>query len=272
MSLRWAVAVTLLAAVAGRAACPAHGAETGPGPVISLQVSERSIQITPRYRGELIKVSGTVPAHCDVVLKLTSSRAVATFSLLGKVGPLWLSRGRVRFANVPQMFKIKSTRPLQEILLPGELMRHGLGFSGLRASITVEGGLDPKLYLNELLAVRQAAELYTLEDTGIASVDGHFAATFFWPPGAASGTYRIEALAVRDLKVVDVRETTVEVHKVGIEAWISDLAYRHGILYGLLAVGLAVAVAFVMSGVFNRIRGKEPVAAGQEGPRQPADW
>jgi uncharacterized protein (TIGR02186 family) len=258
MSLRWVAAVAVLATVAGGATGHAQGVGTGAGAVTSLQVSERLIQITPRYRGELVKVSGTVAAHCDVVLKLTSSRAGATFSRLGKVGPLWLSQGRVRFGNVPQMFKIKSTRPLQEILLPGELKRHGLGFTGLRASMTVEGGLDAGLYLNELLAVRQAAGLYTFEDTGITSVDGHFATTFFWPPGAPSGTYRVEALAVRDLKVVGVREATIEVHKVGIEAWISDLAHRHGILYGLLAVVLAVAVALFMSLVFNRILGKKP--------------
>jgi uncharacterized protein (TIGR02186 family) len=205
-----------------------------------------------------------VAADCDVVLKLTSARAGATLSRLGKVGPLWLSQGRVHFGNVPQMFKIKSTRPLQEILLPGELTRYGLGFSGLRASMTVEGGLDPGLYLNELLAVRQAAGLYTFKDTGVTSVHGQFAATFFWPPGAPSGTYRIEALAVRDLRVAGVEETTIEVHKVGIEAWISDLASRHGILYGLLAVVLAVAVALFMSAVFNRIQGRKPAPAGQE--------
>jgi uncharacterized protein (TIGR02186 family) len=263
MSLRWVAAGTVLVMVAGRAACVAQGAG-GAGEVRSLQVSERAIRITPRYRGELVKVSGTVAADCDVVLKLTSSRAGATFSRLGKVGPLWLSQGRVRFGNVPQMFKIKSTRPLQEILLPGELTRYGLGFSGLRASMTVEEGLDPGLYLNELLAVRQAAGLYTFKDTGITSVDGRFAATFFWPPGAPSGTYRIEALAVRDLRVAGVKETTIEVRKVGIEAWISDLASRHGILYGLAAVVLAVVVALFMSVIFNRIRGKESAPAGQE--------
>jgi uncharacterized protein (TIGR02186 family) len=267
MSLRWVAAVTLLAAVGGRPACDAQGTGMGAGAVTGLQVSERSIRITPRYRGELVKVSGTVAAQCDVVLKLTSSRGGATFSRLGRVGPLWLSQGRVRFNNVPRMFKIKSTRPLQEILLPKELERYGLGFSGLRASVTVEGEVDPGLYLNELVAVRQAAGLYTFNDTGITSVDGRFAATFFWPPGAPSGTYRIEALAVRDLKVAGIRETTIEVHKVGIEAWISDLADQHGILYGLLAVVLAVAVALLMSVVFNRIHGKEPTPAGPEGTR-----
>jgi uncharacterized protein (TIGR02186 family) len=266
MSLRWLAAVAVLAAVGGRVTCEAQGAGAA-GAMTSLQVSEHSIQITPRYRGELVKVSGTVAADCDVVLKLTSARAGATFSRLGKVGPLWLSQGRVRFGNVPQMFKIKSTRPLQEILLPGELIRHGLGFSGLRASMTVEGGLDSGLYLNELLAVRQAAGLYTFKDTGVTCVHGQFAATFFWPPGASSGNYRIEALAVRDLRVVGIRETTIEVHKVGIEAWISDLASRHGILYGLLAVILAVAVALLMSAVFNRIQGKTPGPAVQEATR-----
>jgi uncharacterized protein (TIGR02186 family) len=267
MSLRWVAAVALLAAMAGSAACDAQGVGPGAGAVTGLQVSERSIRITPRYRGELVKVSGTVAGQCDVVLKLTSSRAGATLSRLGKVGPLWLSHGRVRFGNVPQMFKIKSTRPLQEILLPGELKRYGLGFAGLRASMTVEGGLDAGLYLNELLAVRQAAGLYTFNDTGITDTDGHFSATFFWPPGAPSGTYRIEALAVRDLKVVGARETAIEVHQVGIEAWISDLAYQHGILYGLLAVALAVAVALLMSVVFNRIHGTGPTPAGPGGTR-----
>jgi uncharacterized protein (TIGR02186 family) len=251
MRARWSAAVLGLLVGCGPHVAWAQGARDGGGPLSSLTVSDRDIEVTPRYSGELVKIRGTVAPGCDVIVKLSAPGRAVAFSRMGKVGPFWLSLGRVRFGNVPPMYKVKSTHPLRTILSAQEELRYHLGFRGLRASLTVQPGAESELYLDQLITVRRAARLYTVDDGGVTFDGGRFAASFFWPAGAPEGRYEIQALAVRDQRVVGTRSVSVEVHEVGAEAFISALARDHGILYGLFAVALAGAVGYLMSLIFE---------------------
>jgi uncharacterized protein (TIGR02186 family) len=208
---------------------------------VTLEVSARLIRITPRYEGELVRVQGTVPSAADVVVKLTSPREEVICSHKGKVGPFWLSVGKARFENVPRMFKIKSTAPLDDILSAAEQVRYGLGEVGLKASIQVTPDTDRDVYLDELIRIREGERLFSFAEGAVQREGDRFRASFFWPPNGPPGEYRIEAFAVSGGRVVAMVQTSVAVRAAGVEAWVRTLAWDHGVLYGLFAVGLAVA-------------------------------
>lgn len=255
MNRMW-IAVLLGAAVCLHAV-PAQHAKSIAVPVpVSLHLSAHVIEVTPRYCGELVKVRGTVPEGYDVAVKLASPREQAVFSRKGKVGPFWLSVDRVRFENVPWMYKIKSSAPIDEILSPEVQIRYRLGVRGLKASIGVQKGVDRDLYLNELIMTRQADRLFSFAETGVTRKGSAFRTSFFWPSDGPPGRYLIEAFAVADGRVVGSGTRVLEVRKVGIEAWVSRLAHSHGILYGAFAVALAIVAGLGASLAFKRPRGR----------------
>ncbi|MEJ2678204.1 MAG: TIGR02186 family protein [Gemmatimonadota bacterium] len=228
------------------------GAEGRPAnPLGSLTVSERDIRITPRYAGVRVQVRGTVQPGFDVVVRLASDGRMGAFSRMGKVGPFWMSVGRMRVGNVPEMYKIKSNRPLQAILSGPEQVAHVLGFRGLRASFTVDSGNVAGLYINELIAARKAAGLFAFSDSGVMRHGERFATSFYWPAGAPPGRYTVQAFAVRNQQVVGSRSVPIDVREVGLEAFVSDFAGSHGILYGLAAVMLGAGIGWLMSLLFD---------------------
>jgi uncharacterized protein (TIGR02186 family) len=218
---------------------------------VSVSVSERLIRITPRYHGELVRVEGTAPAECAVVVKLTAERRDASYSRKGKVGPLWLAVDQVRFGNVPLMYKVKSTAALDDLLSPEEQVRYVLGRRGLMASMTVPPGLDRDVYLSEMIRIREQDRFYGFDEGPVSRRGASFSTTFYWPPDGPSGRYLVEAFAVRQGHVQGTAETEVDVRMVGVEAWVRDLAAAHGVLYGLLAVLTAVAAGVVVSVMFT---------------------
>jgi uncharacterized protein (TIGR02186 family) len=267
----WIILLPVLLLCAGRCEANAAGSAENVCGLTDLKVSDQNIRVTCRYCGELVKVSGVLNPACDVVVKLTSKREESTFSRMGKVGPFWLSQGRVYFENVPQMYKEKCNQPLEEILSPADQIRYHLGLRGLRASIKIRNNVvHPRLFVNELIAVRQASRLYSLAETGVRREGSHFSTTFFWPPGAPSGRYEIEALAISDRRVVAIRTAFIEIHKVGLEAFIADLARNNGVLYGLFAIALALAVGYTMSMLFALLRRRAPKPAPAD-HKTPAD-
>jgi uncharacterized protein (TIGR02186 family) len=271
MRKAWVVLLPVLLMCAGLCEANAGGAKEDVCGLTGLTVSDQNIRVTCRYCGELVRVSGLVSPKCEVVVKLTSPRESATFSRMGKVGPFWLSTGRVYFDNVPWMYKEKCSRPLQQILSAAEQIRYHLGLRGLRASVKVRNNVvHPRLYVNELIAVREASRLYSLAETGVYRRGRHFSTTFFWPPGAPSGRYEIEAMAVSNQRVTAIQTASIEIHKVGLEAFIGNFARSNGVLYGLFAVVLAVVVGYSMSLLFALFR-RPPPRPASTGDKASAD-
>lgn len=211
-----------------------------------LDVSAQEIQVSLRYGPRRTEVRGDVVPGSDVVVTLTGPARAAVFSRMGKVGPFWMSVGKVRFRHVPEMYQIRSTHPLAQILSTEEQARHQLGLEALRASLQVEPGPSADIFVNQLITSREAVGLYDLGDGGVTCREGRFTTSFTWPASVPEGEYTIEAFAVRDGIVVGTRSEVVAVREVGIGAAVSRLARSHGIVYGLLAVGLAVVVGALM--------------------------
>lgn len=230
---------------------------------VTLVASESVIRITPRYRGELVELHGTAPAACAVVVKLSAPGESRTCSCKGKVGPLWLSVDRIRFDNVPRMYKVKSSGVLDDILDPADQVRFGLGRRGLRACIGSQEGPDRGLYVDELILIQQRERLYDFEDEAVERDGDTFRTSFFWPPDGPPGRYHLEAYAVLAGRVVGSAETEVDVRSVGVEAWVRSLAQGHGILYGLLSVALAALTGSAASVVFT-MRSRSAKPTGRE--------
>jgi uncharacterized protein (TIGR02186 family) len=249
------------AAAAWVLAVAAAPASASPVPV-SVQVSQPVIWITPTYEGELVKVRGTAPSGSDVVVKLTSDLETVDCSRKGKVGPFWLSVGRVRFDGVPKMYKIRSRAPVDDIVSEADQLKYVLGRRGLKASLHVHSGDNRELYTDELVLIRERQRLFSFREGDIERHGEEFQTTLFWPANGPPGKYRVEAFAVRSGHVVGSAETSVEVRPTGVEAWVGHLARAHGIAYGLFAVGLAVAAGLGASLAFKRRPRHRPTGGG----------
>jgi uncharacterized protein (TIGR02186 family) len=222
-------------------------------PAITLQLDHKEIHVTAGYRGEGVRAWGEAPVHCQVVVNLSASREDASLPLKGKRGPFWVTVGKVRFESVPSVYMLKATAPVEQILTPEQQDAYRLGIRGLTASMGVSGTGDRDLLVGELVRLKRDEGLYLFDAGGVTwSRRGHYETNFFWPVRAPSGRYTVRAFAVRGGGVKASAEASVFVHKVGLEALISDLADRHGILYGLLAVLIAVATGVLAGGFFHR--------------------
>ena len=219
---------------------------------VTAHLPKDAIQVTTDYHGERLLIYGIVSPDCDVVIKLSSPRVRATYARKGRVGIFWFTVSKVAFDNVPWMFKIKSTRPLDEILNAQEQIRYRIGKRGLISSIECEDSASSSYLVEEMIHNRIEDQLYSFREGEIKRVKGNmFETSFFWPAKAPPGTYHVDTFAVRDGRVVGFESELVKVEKVGLEAWASRLALEHGLLYGIVAVIVAMACGLLVGLVFR---------------------
>jgi len=254
------LAAVLCASPFQAAAAPSHAADSTPPAAnlsvspITVAVSKAEIRITAGFHGDLLHVTGTAPRNSDVVLRLSSPPREETLDIKGKRGPLWLTVGRVQFESAPRIYKLRSTRPVEEILSPEEQVRETLGAQGLKASLRVQPGVDAGLFASELIRLKIDKGFYDTEGGGVTrGADGTYQAEFRWPSRGPSGAYRMDAFAISGGAVTGSASREILVQKVGAEAWISHLAATHGPTYGLLAVLVALLTGLAAGALFGRL-------------------
>lgn len=223
----------------------------------SVTVEPSQVDVTIFYQGRTIHVTGPVPSGAEVAIAVVGQEGSLALKRKGKVlGLIWMNVGDVTFESVPDFYQVRSTCALEDLAAPEVLDGLGLGFAALEARAAGASRADDSLF-GELvrLKVRDglwgvAPELVSIrpseEGEGVLA-----SADFFLPPKAPPGEYRVVVYAFAAGVAELVGEARVQVAQAGVAAFISTLASRHGLLYGVLSVLIAGAAGLLTGVVFG---------------------
>lgn len=221
----------------------------------NLTTVPEKILIGAQYSGMKLQIKGTAPAGSGVILRFTGAPATMHLREKGKVfNLLWMNIGTVTLANAPQVCIIDSSRPLTE------MGRTAAAYSldGLVAAIEVEEGADTESIdvHKEFLALKKGEGLYSQTEQGVlmGPQEGDlvpFTASLAIPSALRPGEYHVEAVAIRDNKVVGDTTTTISAEMVGFPAWLNQMAFQRSLLYGVLATVIALFSGLVIGLVFQ---------------------
>lgn len=228
-------------------------------------LSTDRIALTARYDGSEILVFGAIRRDApnppgtpppDVVITLKGPPKSVIVRRKDRVLGIWLNAESVRFRGAPSYYAVASTRPLDGLLTETERLRHQIGMD--QAARRVEGvaGLeDTAGFAAALERIRSAQGLYSQQDAGVALAEETlFQARFELPANLVEGDYDAEFFLVRDRHVISSATTVITVEKAGIERWLYNLAHDKPLLYGLLAVALALACGWLANAAFRYAR------------------
>ncbi len=155
---------------------------------------------------------------------------------------VWLNTASVEFLDVPVYYDFALSVP-ETALAPAEVLRkYDIGLNAL--DIAVEKNEDPQTrdsFHEALIRHRQAGGHFPLMPKPITFIsDDFFRVDFHVPADVPTGTYIVETLLFDRGAVIDRRETRLRVAQVGFSADVYNFARERGLLYGLVAVGLAL--------------------------------
>lgn len=215
---------------------------------LAARMLKNIIDVSASYHGERLFVYGVVPDDCDLIVTVMSELDTCVMSYKGKRGPLWMNIGKMSFVNCPHMYKLKSTRPVHEILPDSTRRKYHIGLDAVKANFAVLGVENPEFFVQQLFDLRIHENLYSVEEGIIQIHPGKlFDASFYWPAKAKVGKYQVDVYAVRDGGIVNSVSETVNVQKIGVEQWLSFQAQNHAVLYGVVSAFIAVLFGVLVS-------------------------
>lgn len=228
-----------------------------PGFAQNIRLAPDILNIKVFFAGAALQVSGEIPAGTEAIIEVIGKEGEQELMRKGRRWDLWMNVGEIDITGVPGFYLIASSAPKLLLNPKGE---NPWGYGQWRRTATFrcnfQKGEEASIF-EEFLALKEDLGLYGRFPGAVKLVpagDSRYRvqATFPINTRIAPGTYQVRLAAVRDWQVVQRTSVPWQVDLVGIPAFHTYLAMKQPVLYGLLALGLAVAVGFLSGLLFKR--------------------
>lgn len=224
---------------------PAASAQTT-APSISVLpagLAEDSIEVKINYSGARIVLFAGSPAAEDA----TTGLAVA---LIGPSRPMTVvhnvdgEQTRFRFASAPTVFVTGSEDRVAETVTVEALAASGLDpATSALPPRNLADNPDLAAWRAALVALKVREDEYLPSGATIERLEGGLRrARMRLPPDSPPGRYRVRAVMFQDGKPIGQAEHTLTLVRGGMDATMYDMATRHGLAYGFVAVVLGIVV------------------------------
>ena len=231
---------------------------------LTTKIEPNVISIGTFFNGIQVSVSGKISAENEVLILFKGYPKDLTLKKKGQVlGVLWMNLGELTFHQVPNLFLQSSSKGLDEFAHshPEQWKAAGVGFEFFKRSLQISPPPEKKdEVVEEFIKLKKSQGLYA-ENPGTVhfeKIDENlksFEATAWVPPKVAPGEYEVTVIEFHDGTVVAGTVDQLKVKEEGLPAMLSELAFQHGALYGILAVLIAIAAGLLMDFFFGQSQG-----------------
>lgn len=221
-------------------------------------ISDREISIDSGFRGTDLLLFGARLDAGDIVVAIRGPVSDYLVRKKERIGGIWVNTKQVRFHDVNGYYSLAASKPLHVLHTPYLLDSLELGISNLqeqledKASIKKSPILTP--FSQALLEYQKKKHLYpeALQDVSFIG-ETLFRTHLDFPEKIRRGTYTAEIYLIADGQLIGMQSTPIRVEKRGFDAFIYDLAYDHAVVYGILAILLALGGGWVANMFFKRL-------------------
>lgn len=231
---------------------------------IQIGLSNDTVAITSNFDGTNIVVFGSIEGgdlellkekRYDIVVTLAGPSSNLIVRRKERKFGIWVNGAAHEFSDVPASYSIATTRPIDQISDARNLKILQIGFDNLNFLPLGEESAPEEVeeFRQSLVRLKNSQGLFLERIGGIRFLSPTlFKASLAVPANVPIGYHRARANLFADGKFITTRSVLLNVQKQGFEQQAYDLAHRNGVLYGVLAVILAMATGWLASVIFRK--------------------
>ncbi|NIA08416.1 MAG: hypothetical protein GWP10_01235 [Nitrospiraceae bacterium] len=219
---------------------------------VSLRLQPKNVLISAFYDGATVEATGEVPQDCRALILVRGPGEDVHLKKKGKVGGLlWMNMGNVTFQHTPCVYMLYADSNLSPSL------DAEVGFPALKKVIDIIPANENKNFLfGEFLKLKESQSLYAVHLKSVSYIAGSgdmrsFKATIIIPPRMRPGDYTVQAFAVKDGHVLNKASEDLRIKLTGFPHEIEQLAFGHSLIYGIIAVLVALTAGLFIGIVFK---------------------
>lgn len=226
----------------------------------AMHISPDEVIIGATYNGKDLDVTGEIAADEEAVVQVIGTDSEAEFKQTGKVGGLfWMTVAHLSISEAPTSYlmylpeRISKWREQKD----ARWTKLNMDFSALEAKAKIEPEPEDKAgVFGEFLKLKTHDGLYQLVENGVSYYAGkggkkQFHAQIHIPAKIPVASYKVVVTRLKDGVVAGVEKGEFHMKEEGFPALISDLAFHRSLLFGVLAVMIAIFAGLFMGLLFK---------------------
>jgi uncharacterized protein (TIGR02186 family) len=231
-------------------------------PRLITDLSQSRIDISYRFAGAELLIFGAIqypggrapeePPGIAVILR--GPTEAITVRKKARVAGIWVNTDALRFESAPGFYAVATTKPVTELLDERNAAIYEIGVQHLQLSPATAA--DPETtgsFQDGLVKLRTGERLFVEQPYGVLVTDKVlYRARIAIPSAVPVGNYRAEIYLIGGGKVRARSTAPVIIDKTGFERAIYVFAHERSLLYGLLAVALALGLGWVAGEIGRR--------------------
>ncbi|MCZ4090413.1 MULTISPECIES: TIGR02186 family protein [Sinorhizobium] len=231
---------------------------------LEIGISTDEISITSDFRGADLTIFGAIDGFdgnllaqgkYNIIVTLEGPKENATVRKKQRVFGIWVNTSSMTFELVPESYSLSSTRDIETIAPPGEMGNMGIGVDHMRLVPLgfVGDGSNLGEFRNAFRQIRETSGVYQRDPGGVQFISSSlFKASVRLPANVPNGVHIVRAYLFRDGVFVAAKALPLRVVKTGLEQAITRAAHDQPVIYGLVAVLLAVITGWGASLLFRK--------------------
>lgn len=234
------------------------------GEEVVLGLSRDKVAITTSFDGSDILIFGAVKREepilqdspLEVVITVEGPSHPVTVRRKEKRLGIWVNTDVVDVDAAPSFYAVATTGPLREVLSETENQRHKITIDHAIRSVGAPMDIaNAQSFSEAVIRIRERNGLYqTLENQVALDQQTLFRTAIDMPANLTEGSYTARIFLTRNGAVVSKYETTIDVQKVGLERFLFTLSRQQPMVYGLMALFIAIAAGWGASTAFRMMR------------------
>ena len=226
-------------------------------------VSQRKITIQSSFTGAELLLFGAIlypqgvtpQDQIDVAVVIRGPTRPITVREKRKFAGIWVNAESTDFQSAPTYYAIASSRPLKQIVDAKTAAIFELGLDRLQLSPNGEiDSVKQRRFADGLVDLNRRKGVYRQDDNSV-DITGQvlYRARLIIPSSVPVGSYVAETLLIRKGRII-VADDNVEITigKAGFEQFVTILSQQYSLIYGSLAVLIALGLGWFAGFVFNR--------------------
>jgi uncharacterized protein (TIGR02186 family) len=232
------------------------------GDRIPLIIEPDHIQLGFFYGGQNISVRANVPAGYNVLFKVKGATQNLELKKKRKVlGFLWMNVGDVVYEDVPGLYVIRSSHPFVDLAPANVLQQMEIGYSALKAKIVKPPDDEAGMLFADLIKLKEGEGVFTIVEGGIrhAPMPGsreQIVTEFLLPPKAPVGEYLVDLYGFKNGSSTLLGSGSITLERDHLIQFITSMVGHHSLLYGCLAVMVAIVAGLLTGVIFRLSRGR----------------
>ena len=233
-------------------------------PSVQIGLSNETVGITSSFDGTEVVVVGSIEngdkerlanGKYNLVISLDGPTDFTTVRRKEHKFGIWVNGLSEQFSDVPSSYTMAATRPVAQISDAENLKILEVGLDNLNI-VPIGQNLNQaqtKEFRDSLVRLKISKGLYLVNIGGIEFLTPTlFKATLSVPANVPIGRHLAHAYLFDGGKFIASQFTTLEVRKKGFEQQAYELAHNHGLIYGILAVLIAMFTGWLASVIFKK--------------------